>query len=80
LVETDIAYCIQSDCYNVLHCVDVIQKEDPENAAKIAEFIEKLVKLKEVNVPFEIVSQCSCCPRYSLSLASYERQQSNVIM
>lgn len=31
------------------------QKEDPKNAAKIAEFIEKLVKLKEVNSPFEII-------------------------
>lgn len=31
------------------------QKEDPENATKIAEFIEKLVKLKEVNSPFEII-------------------------
>jgi len=27
------------------------------NAAKIAEFIEKLVKLKEVNAPFDIVSR-----------------------
>lgn len=31
------------------------QKEDPKNAAKIAEFIEKLVKLKEVITPFEII-------------------------
>jgi len=40
----------------MLQCVCVVQKEDPMNARKIAEFIEKLVKLKDVNAPFEIVS------------------------